>query len=476
MNHELDAIKEVLETEYLPKARWWPWKNSKKHLDIKVFSRADSLIFLIFKVDGLVFQLPLISLRRGGEFIDDRSFCINNECFLEAEYHPGYIEAFERIEGARLQVLARPPGKILRASPVTLESTNVVSLLIDEKGGKYVLKSYRLLPETNMEALMIKALVKNKFKHIPNVYLILEHKGLVSGILMEYVEGVGDGGYPFYRHLINYLKGSSRVNEILGLSASLGVIIGEMHKALNIGHENSFYGQEEIGSEDTEIWMKRMNRYYEETTRRLDESVGRLESSRRISLEKWRGIFEKHEQRILDEVSSFLKAYEGLEKGRIHQDLHLAQMIFVPSRNDFIITDFEGEPGRAPEERLMKEPLLRDLATMIRSYHYLAHAGVMNHFAIGIDHASDIMVGNDPTLEWRMRNVMAMVNAYLASTAGSNLLKSLRARGVKKVHTYLYPWIVERALYEAYYESMYRIEWFSIPVAGLLDPLLKYLK
>lgn len=472
----MKLIKEVLENEYLPKTRWWPWKNSKREISIKSFSKSDSLLFLVFKANEHVFQLPLVVLRPEEVFIRERSFCLQDKCFLEAEFHPSYIDAFEKVKEASIEVVLKPPGKILKASPVTLESTNAVSLLVDENGNKYVLKSYRLLPETNMEALIIRALVLNKFEHIPKVYLILEYQGFVSGILMEYVEGVGDGGYPFYKHLLNYMKGSSRVSEIVGLSAKLGVIIGGMHKALNIGHADPFYGLEEINDEDVENWMKRVNRYYEETMRRLDESVSHLEFSKRTWLEKWRSVFSEQGRRILDEIYSFFKIYEGLEKGRIHQDLHLAQMIFVPSRNDFIITDFEGEPGRTPEERLMKEPLLRDLATMIRSYHYLAHAGVMNHFATGIDQASDIMARNDPTIEWRMRNIMAMVNAYLASMANSNLMVKLRGIITKKVNRYLYPWIIERAFYEAYYESMYRLEWFSIPVIGLLDPVLKSLK
>jgi predicted trehalose synthase len=249
-----------------------------------------------------------------------------------------------------------------------------------------------------------------------------------------------------------------------------------MHKALNIGHQDKFYGLEEVSLHDVEHWSRRMYRYLKTILTRLDEIIARGELTSKDWMEKWRGLIDKKGSEIVDEASTYLKAYEGLDKGRIHQDLHLAQMIYIPSTNDFVITDFEGEPGRSPEERVMKEPLLRDLATMVRSYHYLSHAAVMNAYGLSIDRASDIMLKNDPTLDWRFRNVTAMVNSYLASLIGSELNVKYRLKNPREIFSLIYPWIIERSLYEAYYESMYRSEWVSIPIIGLFDPLLNSMK
>ncbi|MES2564560.1 MAG: hypothetical protein V4637_17840, partial [Pseudomonadota bacterium] len=45
---------------------------------------------------------------------------------------------------------------------------------------------------------------------------------------------------------------------------------------------------------------------------------------------------------------------------RHHGDYHLGQMLI--NENDFIITDFEGEPARTLQERRRKHTPLRDVA------------------------------------------------------------------------------------------------------------------
>ncbi|MEH6407564.1 MAG: maltose alpha-D-glucosyltransferase, partial [Leeuwenhoekiella sp.] len=64
-------------------------------------------------------------------------------------------------------------------------------------------------------------------------------------------------------------------------------------------------------------------------------------------------------------------------KIRTHGDFHLGQVLWTGK--DFVIINFEGEPERPFSERRLRRSPLRDVAAMIRSFHYAAYSSIMEH-------------------------------------------------------------------------------------------------
>jgi maltose alpha-D-glucosyltransferase / alpha-amylase len=60
-------------------------------------------------------------------------------------------------------------------------------------------------------------------------------------------------------------------------------------------------------------------------------------------------------------------------KTRVHGDYHLGQVLFTGK--DFIIIDFEGEPARTLSARKLKYCPFKDVAGMMRSFHYAIYMG-----------------------------------------------------------------------------------------------------
>ncbi len=461
--------------EYIVKSRWWPWKGSS--VDINIVEREDinNLLVFILEARGLYFYLPLLRVEKIPGELQTRGFCENSECFVEAEYTTVYLKEFAKLRHGWFKntssVVEVDKLEMHYAKPLTLESTNAVAEYTTSIGN-FVLKSYRLLSDVNVEVKILDCLARKGYRNIPRVYGFLHYSKWATGVLMERVQGDVDGGYPFYKSLVEQLitKNPAKHNKV-GLASKLGVVVGELHLALNENSEEDFFGAEPVTSSDIKMWSSRIEKMYTTALRRVDEYIAVLENPDfREELEYWRKLLDNEARGVVEKALSKLEFSLELNKARIHQDLHLAQMIYTGDGvRDFVIVDFEGEPGRTSEERLMKEPVLRDVASLIRSFHYLSHAALMNTYNLTQHKASLRMLREDPTLEWRLRHVYAMTYSYLARLLGSKIISNSEEKVARDLWRYFYSWIIERAVYELYYESLYRPLWISIPTTGLLE-------
>jgi maltose alpha-D-glucosyltransferase/alpha-amylase len=148
-------------------------------------------------------------------------------------------------------------------------------------------------------------------------------------------------------------------------------------------------------------------------------------------------------------------------RSRTHGDYHLGQVLYTGK--DFVILDFEGEPARSLSERRLKRSPLRDVAGMLRSFQYAAHARLFEELASGIIPAAEQALFESWALFWERWVSAAFLAAYLARAGSASFVPADRAELAALLDAYL----LEKAIYELAYELNHRPGWVRIPLAGI---------
>src|SRR5206468_11388562 len=145
------------------------------------------------------------------------------------------------------------------------------------------------------------------------------------------------------------------------------------------------------------------------------------------------------EPQILERLGRMLATRLEAQRIRIHGDYHLGQVLYTGK--DFVIIDFEGEPARPLSERRIKRSPLRDVAGMLRSFHYAAYTGLFGRAAVT---AHDNPAFLEPwILFWHQWVTAAFLRAYMDATADSAFLP--RTRG--EIEVLLDSLLLEKAIY-----------------------------
>jgi maltose alpha-D-glucosyltransferase / alpha-amylase len=154
---------------------------------------------------------------------------------------------------------------------------------------------------------------------------------------------------------------------------------------------------------------------------------------------------------------------------RHHGDYHLGQVLYTGK--DFVIIDFEGEPARSISERRHKRSPLRDVAGMIRSFHYAAHGALMqngsNRHGPGVIRPEDISTLEPWARFWYTWVSATFVKTYLETADQAAYLPQTH----EEFRIWLDALLMEKAIYELAYELNHRPDWVKIPLRGILDLL-----
>ena len=348
--------------------------------------------------------------------------------------------------------------------PKALSSNTTVTL-----GQRFFLKGYRRLrPGINPELEMGRFLTDvARFPNSVPLAGALEYESNdgvhhTLALLQGYVENQGDGWDTTLEYLTRFLDTQRATLEApsedvhgayLALVQTLGLRTGELHRALASRSDDRAFDAEPIEADDLVAWKTRIHDEAQETLTRLQSRLAQLPARARAAADQVLTRRDAALTRIRSAGSSEVHAM----KIRYHGDYHLGQVLI--SRNDFIITDFEGEPGRSVEERRAKHSPMRDVAGMLRSFDY-ARASALTRASA--DRPEDHDRLQPLARHWETQVRTTFLDAYAQATSGGLLYRDFAdMRGLIELFEF------EKAFYELRYELDNRPDWIEIPLLGI---------
>ncbi|MBM4026797.1 MAG: alpha-amylase, partial [Planctomycetes bacterium] len=253
------------------------------------------------------------------------------------------------------------------------------------------------------------------------------------------------------------------VRDVIGpvfvdMMSLLGQRTGEMHLALMSLHQSpevtpepfSLLYQKSLYQSIRGLTLKVFNE--------LEESLRVLDAP---TAEAVRAVLA-HRKAILNRLHRLMDRKMQAMKIRTHGDYHLGQVLYTGK--DFVIIDFEGEPARSLTERRLKQSALRDVAGMIRSFHYAAQGSLLRR----TDKQSvDIDYLRQWADRWHCYVSGVFLQAYRRTVADRRVVPADPADFATLLETFL----IEKAVYELGYELHHRPDWLMIPVRGIEQTL-----
>ena len=347
--------------------------------------------------------------------------------------------------------------------PLAQSSNTIVTF-----GERLFLKGYRRLrngvnPEFEVGRFLTEVA---RFPNCVPVAGVMEYRGQDGGtmtlaLLQSYVANQGDG----WAYTVAYLQRSLELHPAQGgnaqdvhaaylaLAETLGRRTGELHLAFATPTDEAAFRAEPLVPGDVAAWRERVMAEARGTFVQLEQALPRLAADAQAAAHQVLAA----QRSVLERIAQTHAPAGRALKTRIHGDFHLGQVLL--SRNDFVIIDFEGEPGRSFDERRARQSPLRDVAGMLRSFGY-ARAGGLRSLALSPDETAHLA---PLAADWETVSREAFLRGYAGAVQGSALYESFESQ-----RDLLTLFELEKALYELRYELHNRPDWVGIPLAGIL--------
>jgi maltose alpha-D-glucosyltransferase/alpha-amylase len=358
----------------------------------------------------------------------------------------------------------------LAVRPLGVEQSNSSVVF----GDRLILKFYRRLePGINPDLEMARFLTDvSPFAHIAPLVGYLEYRNTEENylatlaLLQGFAVNQGDGWIYTVEFLLWYLEANrteagadngsqqhARYSLYMTLIRTLGQRTAELHQALSRVTGDPAFDPEPVTPSETRQWWERVRRDIAATLATLREARARL------ALE-----VQPLADRLLAREADLyarLGAPPPLDvrKTRYHGDYHLGQVLVV--QNDFVITDFEGEPMRPLAERRAKHSPLRDVAGMSRSLNYATYNALRR---VTAERPEDYAALEALARGWETAARERFLEGYRAAALGSAGWPDEPAHAQALIDLFT----LEKALYELRYDLDNRPTWVEIPLRGVL--------
>jgi maltose alpha-D-glucosyltransferase / alpha-amylase len=253
-----------------------------------------------------------------------------------------------------------------------------------------------------------------------------------------------DGPPPFFAALEHWY---------LTTATTLGRRTAELHASLASGTDEAF-APEPLDRPALDRLADQMRAHGEQSLDVLAQRLAALPDASRV-----------HAEVVLSQRGALLTQFDAIRsvdraglRIRLHGDYHLGQVL--RTEEDFVILDFEGEPGRSIAERRAKHSPLKDVASMLRSYSYAAYAALFAFTVNGPDDYEALEPWADAWQHWVSE---AFLKGYWTAITVSPLLPRSEAGRQALLDAFT----LDKALYELGYELNNRPDWVRIPLIGV---------
>jgi len=290
---------------------------------------------------------------------------------------------------------------------------------------RLLLKSYKwLLNGTHPELELSRFLTDTaKFSNIPQLagsveYVNAQGQHSTLAILERYAENQGDA----WTYTLNYLERfldecfatsgpppDERHIAYMTLIKTLALRTAQFHQALALPDEGGAFGSEPISTEDIAAWADRVRQRATLMFDLLEQELPRLPEAAQSTGHSLIAVRAKLYRRIARVDGLQLEAM----KTRCHGDYYLGQVWLA--KNDFLITNYGGEPGRSWAERRRKHTPLHDVAGMLYSLSK-AGAAALQHVTADAPEATAAL--QQRVDDWEMRVRRTFLRIYRKAMTG----------------------------------------------------------